>query len=83
MRLQVLVHDIFFSVFSQLRRGHLEYRRVGMYAKNDAPAVGPPGNGNSYIDVNGTDAFIISFHFVTCSLERPFFWLCSGVSPPC
>eukprot|EP00299_Pterocystis_sp_00344_P008783 c3466_g1_i1.p1 GENE.c3466_g1_i1~~c3466_g1_i1.p1 ORF type:complete len:485 (-),score=106.83 c3466_g1_i1:92-1546(-) len=35
-----------------LKLGHLEYRRVGIFTKQDAPAVGPPGNGESYIDVD-------------------------------
>eukprot|EP00301_Raphidiophrys_heterophryoidea_P010098 c15141_g1_i1.p1 GENE.c15141_g1_i1~~c15141_g1_i1.p1 ORF type:complete len:507 (+),score=100.24 c15141_g1_i1:51-1523(+) len=37
-----------------LKLGHLEYRRVGMYSLLDAPAVGPPSDGHSFIHLDVT-----------------------------
>ncbi|KAG8470707.1 hypothetical protein KFE25_009128 [Diacronema lutheri] len=30
----------------------IQYRRVGMYAPDDSPTIGPPGNGNSEIKID-------------------------------
>lgn len=44
------------AVAAQLDPDVIQYRRVGMYARDDSPVIGPPGDGASAVKIDGARA---------------------------
>jgi len=52
--LPVVTSNIYLYQNQPLDPDVIQYRRVGMYAFEDSPSVGPPGNGNSQVKIDVT-----------------------------